>query len=192
MSDWANIDNLSSEELNSALMNDIAKLDWGWGDAPADTKPKAEAWDWEEAPTEPTDPANADDENLSKPEKKIKKLLWQRNEEKDKNITLENRIKELEKQNADNKFYTSNPDAETHKEAIDKLIEERGFTRDEAYLITANKDILADNRTATAWNRWIVWTTPWANLRDKKPNDMSLDELNVTVREMEKAWTIGI
>jgi len=196
MSDWANIDNLSSEELESALNSEIAELNWGWEDAPVEVEKKVEALpDTEIEKDDDLDDDDADDaeEWLSKSEKKIKKLLAQRNEERDAKAKLENRVLELEKQNTNKDFYTQNPWAEAHKEAIEKeMIETPWLSMEKAFKIVATWEIVEENKQSRAWNRQILGTTPWANLSDKKPTDMTTAELNAKVKEMYGKWEISI
>ena len=187
----ADIENLSSEELESALNKEIAELGWDWETAP-EIEPKVEAWsDMDDTDTDWDD--NNDDETLSKTERKIKKLLAQRNEERDAKAKLEIELAELKNNNADSKFFTENPWADKFKEQIAKEMEETvGLSMDKAYKIVASSEILANKQTANIWNRAIVWNTPWANTSDKKPADMSSSELDAQVRELYWKGSIKI
>jgi len=187
------VNGLSWADLENALNSEIAELNsWGW-DTETTEEVNAEANTDTEETTEETETDNIEDEHLSKSEKKIKKLLSQRNEEKDKNTDLENRIKELEKTNTDSKFYTDNPWAEQHKEAIEaEMIETPWISMEKAFKIVATWDIIEANKTASAWNRWIVWKTPWTITDWKAPKDMSKADLDAQVREMYKSWKISI
>lgn len=201
----SDIDNMTTEELTNALNSEIAELNWGWEEADAPVTPKVEAWDDDDAQPTTPDTTDADDDaddadddaddeqGSSKTERKIKKLLAQRNAERDAKAKLEAQLKELEQKNANTEFYTNNPWAEAHKEAIEKeMAETPWLSMEKAFKIVATWDIIQENRIAKAWNRQIVGTTPWANLQDKKPWEMSTKELDAQVREMYKAWKISI
>lgn len=192
------IDNLTWEELTTQLEQEIADL------GGTNSKETEEDWNnnpWEQQEEEENKEDLEDDwdddddwednwEKTSKSSKKIKKLLAQRNEERKKTAELESKIKELEqKQDIDN-FYSKNPDAKNHSDNIEEMIKARPeLTRDEAFILTANKQILEDRKSP--WNK-IIWNTPSANLRDKKAGEMTSKELDNKVREMYKSWKISI
>jgi polyhydroxyalkanoate synthesis regulator phasin len=83
----------------------------------------------QEAPTQeesvPTTDENENEENENKTEKKIKKLLSQRNEEKKEKESLAQRLAEIENKLADTEFYKDNQAALEYKQDIDSLVNER-------------------------------------------------------------------
>lgn len=189
------IDNMTQEQLDSALLSEIANLNWGWeqqtevnNDVEAEwitTENNDKAWTQEEQQEWEAD--------LSKSEKKIKKLLSQRNEERDAKKSLEDRLHELERERDDAKFYKENPQAEEFKDLIDaKLSEKDNLTRQEAYLLVAWEQIIENNKSMNAWARKMSWTTPWNITNPKNPKDMDMSDLDAHVRELYKSWAIKI
>lgn len=194
----SDIDNMTNEQLETALQEEIANL--GQNQDIDNTSEEAEQNNDEVTDEGGTDDGNSEadewdewvneEQNQSKSEKKIKKLLSQRNKERSEKAELEERVKQLEKTNADTTFYNSNPWAEKYKAEIDeKMSANDKLTRQEAYLIVAGESLLAD-KTGKAWARKITGNTPWNITTPKKASDMTTAELDAQVRELEKSWKL--
>jgi len=193
----SDIDNMTPEELETALQNDVANLGQNQDiDTTVDETEQHndEVTDTGGTETDETETDEVDDDTgtETKSEKKIKKLLSQRNKERSAKAELEERVKQLENLNADTDFYNSNPDAVKLKDNITaKMAENNTLSRQDAYLLLAGENMLAD-RTWTPWARKMTGSTPWNITTPKKVSDMTSAELDAKVNELYNSWGITI
>lgn len=199
-----NIDGLNNEELNSILTNEIQALNGGINpdnnsfEENNDISLEEENLnnnDIEDNKSFDEDDFLQEEENEkgeNKIEKKIKKLLHQRNEERKEKQSLTERLSEIENKLADTEFYKDNQDAIWYKDDISKIVQERGLTREEAYLLIAWRNILEQNKKINSTKNSMVWITPQKNKNWIQPSDMSINELDSLVNDMYKAWKLII
>ena len=133
-----------------------------------------------------------DDWKENKTEKKIKKLLSQRNAEKTEKQNLAERLTKLENELADTNFYKDNNEAIKYKDEISKMVNERGFTRDEAFLLIAWRQVLEQNKKLSSNKTTHIWFTPWINKNWTNPKDMPMADLDNLVKNMYTAWNLAI
>ena len=198
------IDNMSEAELQQALESEIQALNGGIN--PSDELSQEEIYAEEVEDTEMQDDNvfeevddyietdETDDEEVkeNKSEKKIKKLLHQRNEERKEKESLAERIARLENELADNKFYDSNKEAINHKDKISELVKSKWRTRDEAYIFTAGKQLLEQNKKLNSNKTSMIGNTPWINKNGIDPKNMNMSDLETLVKQQFSAGNINI
>ena len=190
------IDNMSEAELNDALQSEIQALNGGINpdnEFQTDNSTYSEEYEDNQTSEDDTTDDNQEDEiEENKTEKKIKKLLSQRNEEKREKLSLVERLSEMENKLADTEFYKDNQDAAQYKDDITKLVKERWFTRDEAFLLIAWKQVLEQNKKLNSNKTSMIGNTPWINKNWTNPNNMNMSDLDNLVNNMYKAGKLTI
>jgi len=104
-----------------------------------------------------------------KTEERFKKILSKKN-------SLETRVAELENQLADKDFYWQRPQAKQYQEEISKLVNERWWTRDEAFNMIAGRENISSKP------KWFVWTAK-TQVETKTTNDMTTKELETYIKD---------
>ena len=171
--------NLTAEEQEIAEVEAQALLD-GTSSSETDQSDESEASE--------DNSEEVEEQPESKADKNFKKILSQKNEAKKEADELKNRVMWLEKEIRDKDFYNDFPDAIEHREEIDKLMEERGFSQKEAFVQIQWDAILSGQHSSKRF--WLQWRTPsWVGEK-KKPEDMSADELVAAATEMQNSWTL--
>ena len=189
------LDTMSEADLNQALQNEIQALNGGINPSNNEFQEEESQEDENQDDYEQDESEQEEDESdrkENKTEKKIKKLLSQRNEERKEKEGLSERLERLENELADTKFYKENQEAFNYKNEIDSLIQERWFTRDEAYLLIAWKQVLEQNKKLSSNKNSMIGNTPWINKNWINPKDMWLDDLDNLVKWMYNAGKLTI
>ena len=122
--------------------------------------------EWEEQEEEEEEKPNTKKE---KTEKRFKKILSKKND-------LAKRVAELENTLADKDFYWERPQAKKFQEEITSLVNERWWTREEAFNMIAGRENLSSRP------KWFVWTTKQPDA-PKSTKDMSVKELEKVIKD---------
>ena len=121
----ADTDNLTEEELETAVQEELDNEKSPSTDINVETE------------EEVVETSEEEDKPKNKTEDRFKKILSEKNKAKTKNTELEDRINQLEKENADEKFYNSNPNAKEHQDNIEELMKENpNLDRRQAYILS--------------------------------------------------------
>lgn len=188
---------LNEADITAQLESEIQALNGGINPSNEDTQEDYEE-DSNEEFTEDNQDDSQEDENQDwedkepKTEKKIKKLLSQRNSERKEKQNLAERLTEMENKLADTDFYKDNQEAIKYKDEISQMVNERWFTREEAYLLIAWKQVLEQNKKLSSNKTTHIWNTPWVNKNWTSPKDMNMAELDDLVNNMYSAGKLRI
>lgn len=187
---------LNEADITAQLESEIQALNGGINPSDEYTQEEDSFEETQEEVTQEEDYQEDDTEDWEdkepKTEKKIKKLLSQRNTERKEKENLAERLTKMENQLADTDFYKDNQDAIQHKDKINDLVNERWFTRDEAYLLIAWKAILEQNKKLNSNKTTHIWNTPWVNKNWTNPNNMNMADLDSLVNNMYSAGKLKI